>query len=342
MTKEVKKVDENLFEITITLPKEEVVKATKLVASVLGESITLSGFRKGKAPEDLVVRAVGEDKVKEEVIKELLGPSLLKVLKEEKIVPIINPVIEKIDLEFDQPLVFTTKVTTYPTVKVTGYQSIKVKKPEEKKIVETDIDEVVINLFKQVANPPERENVILDSKGEKLTLGNKQEAKPDDQFGQKMGAKDLSDLKGKIKDNLQAENKVNAERDFETTLLEELVKKTKTTLPEGLIEVEVDNILKKIVYDLESMGMSFEDYLKSQNKKVDELRTQYRDSAIKTVTAQLALNEVAKLESLEVTDSEIEAALPKGEAGHVHSNQEKNQMHAWLIQRKALEFLKQL
>lgn len=340
MTKEVKKVSENLFEITITLPKEEVTKATVNVVALLGASITLSGFRKGKAPQEMVIRAIGEEKVKEEVIKELLGPSLLKVLKEEEIVPIINPTVEKVDLELDKPLSFTTSVTTYPEVKVTGYKTIKVKKGEEKTITEKEVEEVVANLFKQVANPPERENVILDSKGEKLTLGNKQEVTPDDEFAKKMGATDLADLKQKIKDNLQAENKVTSERDYETAVLEELVNRTKTSLPEGLIEVEVDNILKKIVYDLESMGMTFEDYLKSQNKKIEELRVQYRESAIKTVTAQLALNEVAKQEKLEVTDSEIEKALPKEEAGHTHTAQEKNQMHAWLIQRKALEFLK--
>lgn len=340
MQKEVKQVEPNLYDVAIEIPQDEVGNATKEIAQIFGADMAIKGFRKGKAPIDLVIRSVGDEKIKEELIRRLVGPSLLTVLKEENLIPIINPSVDKLVVELDSPMKFTARITTYPEVKVTGYKTIKSKKPEEKQISETDVDNVVDNLFKQVENPPARENILVDSKGDKLTLGSKNEAKPDDSFAVKMGAKDLDDLKLKIKENLVSESKLNFERDYETAILEDLVNKTKVNLPEGLIEVEIDNILRKVVYDLESMGMSFEDYLKSQNKKIEEVRKEYRESAIKTVTAQLALNEVSKEEKLEVTDSEIEKALPVAEKGHVHSSQEKNQMHAWLVQRKALEFLK--
>jgi FKBP-type peptidyl-prolyl cis-trans isomerase (trigger factor) len=341
MQKDIKKLNAHEYSITIDIPQETVTKEVSLVTSMMGENLTISGFRKGKAPQDMVIRSVGEEKIKEELIQRLLGTSLYQVLQEEKIVPVINPKVENMEVSLTGPLKFTTIITTYPEVKISGYDKIKVKKDPAKEVTDVEIDQVVDNLYKQITNPEERENLMYDASGKKLSLGKKVDAAPDDLFAKKMGATDLKDLREKIKANLTAETQTNAERDWETKILEELVKKTKVDLPEALIEAEVDNILKKVVYDFSSMGMSFEDYLKSQNKTTEELRKDYRESAVKTLSAQLALNEIAKMEKLEVTDPEVEAALPKEESGHVHSSSEKAQMYSWLIQRKALAYLKE-
>lgn len=341
-THEVKKLGPNEYEITTTVPALEVKKATDTVAEEVGRDQIISGFRKGKAPADLVIRSVGEEKIKEEVVRTLIGPHLLEVLKEENLTPVMNPNVENFAFDFEKSFTFTTKVTTYPEVKITGYEKISVKKPEVKEVTDAEVEEVVNNLYLQMENPPERENFLVDSKGEKLTLGETQAVVPTDSFAQKMGATDLKDLKEKIKQNMKAEADVNQERDWETNILEELVKKTKVELPESLVVAEIDNILRKIVYDISSMGTTFEDYLKSQKKTIEDLKKEYRDSAIKTLTAQLSLNELAREKKFEVSDSEVEQALPKEADDHVHTATERTQMHSWLIQRKALAYLKSL
>lgn len=340
MTKEVKKIADNEYEIVIEIPLEKVTAAVEKAAHKLGESITLPGFRPGKAPSNLVITAVGEDKIKQEALEYLLAPHLLPVLKEEELLPIITPQVDELDFEIDKPLTFTTKVTTFPDIKITGYQGIKVKKAPEKQITDQAVEDVVNNLFKQVEQPVERDNFMLDSKGEKLVLGEAKAPTLDDDFAKKVGASDLGDLKTKIKDNLEAETRVNQEREFETSILEELVKKTKVNIPESVTQVEIDNILRKIVMDLNSLGMKFEDYMTNQKKTIEQLRQEYRASAIKTITAQFALGQLAKEENLLVTDEEVDQAMPKEEAGHTHSASEKAQMEAVMSQRKALEWLK--
>ena len=85
--------------LTITIPNSDVKKAWEEVLEDVVKNAEVSGFRKGKAPRNLVEEKVDKEKIREEVLKKLLPIAYTEAVKTHGIKPIINPKIhvERID-----------------------------------------------------------------------------------------------------------------------------------------------------------------------------------------------------------------------------------------------------
>lgn len=128
-----------------------------------------------------------------------------------------------------------------------------------------------------------------------------------DDFAKKIGKfETFEQLKNNIKDGLQKEKEMKEEERLRLLILEKIREDLKITLPEVLIEREVNQTLEEIKYKIAEMGMPFEEYLKQVNKNEDDIKKDIHPEAINKVTNALILREIIKLENIQPTEQEIE------------------------------------
>lgn len=84
-------IDKNTFQLSITLKKEELKKAYDKAIKYLASEIKIDGFRKGKAPKDIVEKNTDKDKIYQEALQKILPKAYLEKIKEHDLKPIINP-----------------------------------------------------------------------------------------------------------------------------------------------------------------------------------------------------------------------------------------------------------
>jgi len=123
--------------LEIVLPPDRVDKVMKEVLGEIRKEADIAGFRKGKAPEDLVLSNYRE-KIMDETKRRLVPQAYQDALVEHKVTPVSLPDLSDIMLDPKGELSFTAKVDARPEIKLKKYKGIKV---EGRKITVTD-DEV--------------------------------------------------------------------------------------------------------------------------------------------------------------------------------------------------------
>lgn len=341
---------ENIIEAKIRVDKGSVKKEREKLARLINSRRPLPGFRPGHAPANIVASNYGLAEFNREVASNLVRNQVISYLIENKINPVIDPQIE-INSDDDE-LVFTAIFTTRPTVTVGDYTKIKAKRPKAKEVKAEEVEKVINNLHEkssfsntQVEASGEKfkaktqngDRFILDSRGQKINLGKSQSGPLDDSFAKQFGVATLTGLKEKIKTNLVSENERQVEIDLETKILEELVKITSVKLPETLIELEINGMIGRLENQVQGLGGDFENYLKEQKKTREQLARDFRKNALKTLTASLALDEIAQKEALEVAAETIDANI---HPEHAAQAGERDSIRLQLLRREALSFLK--
>ena len=92
-------------------------------------------------------------------------------------------------------------------------------------------------------------------------------------------------------------------------VLETLMTVSDAEISEVLLEDETDRLLSRFMDQAQSIGLSLEQYLKSQNKTGEQLRNEYIKIAENNIKAEFVLSELIKMENIEVSDSEVEEMI---------------------------------
>jgi trigger factor len=137
------------------------------------------------------------------------------------------------------------------------------------------------------------------------------EPKADDEFAAKAGPfKTLKDLKDDIKRQLQHERQHEADRNYESELIKTIADKSKVTIPDVLINDQVERLIADLRQNLMYRGMTWEEYLEAEGKSEEAYRTEVLiPQARERVKASLVLAEIAEQEKLEVTPEELEVRM---------------------------------
>jgi len=156
--------------LTIEMEPAEIDKYMEKAYHRLVHKVSVPGFRKGKAPRDVLERHIGRDALFKEALEDLIPETYEEALEEQKLEPIAQPQFELIQTE---PLIFKAVVPLKPTVKLGDYAKIKVEsKPVE--VSEEDVNTAIEQLRQQqaVLAPVDRpiqfgDIVTIDIDGEK-------------------------------------------------------------------------------------------------------------------------------------------------------------------------------
>lgn len=135
-------------------------------------------------------------------------------------------------------------------------------------------------------------------------------AKIDDEMAKKCGPfKTLDELKKDIKTNLEAQNEHRATEKFKDDLVKALVKKSKVSAPEILIDDQMRAIREDITRNAASQGMSFEEFLEVNHETQDNWEKEARKIAEERVKASLVLQSLAVEQKITVSDELVNAKL---------------------------------
>lgn len=122
MKSTIEKKADGSVDITINIPWADVAKTYEEVMVEMVNSAELPGFRKGKAPRELVEKNLDKTKMYEEALKVLIPRSYNEALTEHSLRPIINPKIELKEAEENKDWVIHAHTTEKPTVTLGDYK----------------------------------------------------------------------------------------------------------------------------------------------------------------------------------------------------------------------------
>jgi len=100
-----------------------------------------------------------------------------------------------------------------------------------------------------------------------------------------------------------------AKAERENKVIEKLSEKVTIEIPEAMVEMEIDNMIKNFEGNLAYQGLGLEQYMQMLNMDMNALRAQFKDNALKEIKVKLALESVVKQENVEISAEEIDARL---------------------------------
>ena len=129
----------------------------------------------------------------------------------------------------------------------------------------------------------------------------------DDEFVKDVSEFDtLDEYKADIKAKMVKRNEDKAEAEVENALAEALMEKLICEIPEPMFAAETENFVRDYDNRLRQNGLDLSTYFKYTGLTLEALREQMRPQAEKQVKMRLALEKIAALENLQVSDEEIE------------------------------------
>lgn len=142
MERSIEKIPGSKFKITFTLSDEEKSKYERKAVQVLSEQVTVSGFRPGKAPDNLVRAKIGADSIERELLWQAFREQYTNLVREKELQVVGQPQLTPVS---QQPFKFAVEVVKLPEVTIGNISKIRV----EKKVVEVapkDIDDLLKEL----------------------------------------------------------------------------------------------------------------------------------------------------------------------------------------------------
>lgn len=275
------------------LAEEFNVHIQQVTQHVVAEA-ELPGFRKGKAPEKMVVEKMGEATLLEEAASEALSKVYPTILKEHHIDAIGRPHIRITKLARGNPLEFEADIAVVPEIMLPNYKDTAKKKNAEPK------EEITI--------PDEELNKTIDWLQKSRAAKNGQTTELTDEFAQSLGAyKTVADLKTAIRENMKFEKEQKAHDKQHMELLDAVCEKSVLEIPDILVVSEKEKMLAELKANTEHMGMTWDTYLSHIKKTEEHMKNEWQIDAEKRVKSALVLREIAKRETIEPSDDELNA-----------------------------------
>lgn len=132
----------------------------------------------------------------------------------------------------------------------------------------------------------------------------------DADFAKKCGPfNSIDELKADIKKNIEAQNEAKALDKFKDDLVTELVKKSKVSAPEILIEDQLRLIRDDFARNAKSRGQDLKEYIESTGEKFENWEKEAKKLAEERVKASLILQTLANEEKIHATEAEAEAKI---------------------------------
>ena len=376
--------NKNEVKLTFNIEAEKFEEAMKKVYVKTAKYFNIPGFRKGKAPMQLVERQYGSAIFYEDAFNELVPDIYDEAIKENKIEAVSRPNIDIVQMEKGKELIFTATVETKPEVELGKYKGIEIKKIEYNttdKDIEHELGHMAERNSRLVSiedRPVEKGDITTidfvgsidgvefeggKAENHELEIGSNtfipgfedqiigmkiDEEKdikvkfPEDYFSKDLAGKDaifkvtlheikkkelpkiddefakdvsefdtLDELKNSIKEKLDTENTEKAKYETEEEAIKVVCDNTKLDIPNGMIELEIDNMVKDMENRLSYQGLNLNQYLQIMGKTETEIRDSFKEQAEKNIKSRLVLEAIVKAEKIEVTPEEVSDKIKK-------------------------------
>jgi trigger factor len=136
-------------ELDLEIPAEEVTKKIESVAKEFARVARVPGFRPGKAPVSLIRRRFAED-IKGEVLQSLVPERVEKAVSEQKLTPVSQPQVEKLDFVEGQPLKFRAVFEVLPEFELGNYKGLGIELPAME-VTDSDVTKTLEEMRERAA-----------------------------------------------------------------------------------------------------------------------------------------------------------------------------------------------
>ncbi len=346
----VSRLPKSKIKVEMQLSKDEIENAYKKALTKITEETQLRGFRKGKAPKEMVESTVGGEKIYEEAFNRMLPRELEKALKaeaeknkDERFIVLDYP---KFDLgkqwKPGEDLEVTAECTLYPKVNIKKLEKeLKVKKGEAKQVADTEVEESIAKIFEQYKKIKEEDN---KKAAENVVEKNAAfvELAMDDDFAQAAGAKNMEDLRAMVKAELGHEASNTVEKEFEDKVIKKMLQLVEVEVPDMLVDEETARIEDRFKSQLERIGTTLENYLKIENKTSEDIKKEWSERALENTKVALILNEIKVEKDLPISEEEIKMVAMQNGVRNEMTEQQYTSIKYLLGQSKALQEAKRL
>lgn len=183
MTVNITKEKENIVKLELTIPAKDAQAAYDNAVKLYSQYVSVPGFRKGKAPKNMVERQVGSDRLQQEALDNLLPRFIDEAVKENKLDIVTQPELTNIKFELGKDVEATVKLELKPELTVGEYKNLTVD-VEDAVVASDAVDKAIERLqnqhaevvtVKEARNAKETDIVVIDfdgsANGEKIKGG---------------------------------------------------------------------------------------------------------------------------------------------------------------------------
>lgn len=182
MNTTIEKQPENVVKVDIEIPAKDAVNYYNDAAKRLAQYVNIPGFRKGKAPRNIVEQNIGEERIKQEALENALPRIFSQVIKENDFDVVAQPYVESYDFKIGEDLKIVAKLELRPEVTLGQYKGLTVD-VEAYKTEEDALQKSIDGLLQQHATTlvvtdrktKDTDTIVFDfdgySNGEKIEHG---------------------------------------------------------------------------------------------------------------------------------------------------------------------------
>lgn len=280
--------------VRLQVPLETMAPVRAAVLSEFQRETSLPGFRKGKAPAELVERKYAEA-VHEETLHRVTQQALEQVVKEHQVKPVGPFQITASDFNETQGLTIQATVEVEPAFALAAYKGIPLTRPS----VEVTAEEIEQSLAR-----------LQESMAQLVPVGEgaqKERHVPplDDELAKDLGFDTLEKLREHLTAKLREQKSRAQAHALESSLCDELLQRHTFHVPARLVEHQMERLVRDFKVRLLLSGVQ-EQELEAQVAKFTE---QLRTSAEQRVKLRFILERIADQESATVTQDEVVAKL---------------------------------
>lgn len=305
ITVSTKKLPGSRIEITVSIPAR-IFDATRANAvAKLGANIELPGFRKGKAPEKVLVSRIGEGAILEEMAEITIRNAYPIILSEHRIDALGRPHVRLTKLAMGNPLEAVITTDVFPELTLPDYRKIASKiKEEQIEVTDTEVEKTVTEIRKV------RGKHLAEETGKPFDESALPEM--DDHFVRSLGNfASVEEFRTKVRENLLSEKTKAAKEKRRIAIVEHILKELQGDVPDVMIDQELRRMEEEFSHDIERMGMKFDVYLKQLGKTHEDIHKDWRPEAERRVKVQLLIAEIARKEGIVAPEEEVEIEVNK-------------------------------
>ena len=401
---------ENLdnYEVSLTIEVEadKLAAAKKTACKNLANRLNIPGFRKGKAPKNVIENYAGKEVIMEEAADIVIQEATNDALKEENLNSVTELKPEIIKNEDGQDFIFKVTFTPYPEVKLGQYKGLDIEK-EVEEVTEEDVDKQIKAMREHHATMidaaeddpiedgdfitldftgyvdgkpfengegksyplqigsntfiPGFESGLIGAKvGEErdidvtfpedyhskemagkpamfkckvLSIKHQQLPELNDEFAKKISTFETVDaLRADVKKNLTISAERQAEDLQHRAAVDKATENMTVDLPPVMVENRINQLINEFTLQLQSRGMTLENYMHYSGADMDTIRENYRETAKKEVLIDVMLEEVAMMAATYRTN-------PKQIVKILKENKQLSALAANVRRRKAIRFI---
>ena len=167
----------------------------------------------------------------------------------------------------------------------------------------------------------------------------------DDEFAKDVSEFDtLDEFKKDLGDKLKERRQTQADRAYEDALMDQVVEALEVELPDAMVDYRAEQMVQDYAQRITSQGIPFEKYLEMTGQTMDMMKEQAKESAIKQIKYEMAMDAVA--EAIVISDEELDAEYQsladqyKMELDQVKALASAEDVRTTLLRRKAIDVVK--